>query len=176
MEYDFLGTITFKVSFSCIGRIPNPQWINEPYTRPCGVVINNNHIGDHVTLQWQYLGGTGSSPFLVFYVPLPTRGAIIPDLCYYSIRFNSGLAMSFAGRPMGFYSRTDHSHKRRCAVVSIMRHHSYRLRARSLVSAQGGTNTLTVVINPTNVVGQILFQTTNSATATVSPSTASTAT
>ncbi len=31
-----------------INGVADPQWINYPYTRPCGVVINSYHIGDHV--------------------------------------------------------------------------------------------------------------------------------
>jgi hypothetical protein len=37
-----------------INGVANAQWVNEPYTRPCGVVINSNHIGDHVNRDFPF--------------------------------------------------------------------------------------------------------------------------
>ncbi|MGO9244961.1 MAG: choice-of-anchor Q domain-containing protein [Verrucomicrobiia bacterium] len=162
-----------------IDGFADPRWINQPYTRPCQVVINNNHIGDHVDLQWQYLGGPGYPPFLVFFVPLPTKGVIIPDLNATPLNQIVIGPGDFAppDGPWGFtLAQTTPTNPEVCAGFDNETPQLSFGALPALSVPQGGTNTLTVVINPASIAGQILFQTTNSATATASPSTAVSAT
>ena len=162
-----------------IDGIANPQWINEPYTRPCGVVINNNHIGDHVDLQWQYLGGPGYPPFLVFFVPLPTHGVVIPDLDAVplnQIQFGFGDLAPPDG-PWGFtLAQTTPTNADVCAGFDDETPLFFPGTLPALSVPQGGTNTLSVIIDPTNVVGQIVLRMTNTVTASVSPSSTANAT
>jgi hypothetical protein len=157
----------------------NPQWINLPPTAPLSVVLNGYHIGNHVTFQWQVVDDPSGEPYLVFYVPQTTSGNIIPDLNatpINQIQFGFGDFAPPDG-PWGFtLAQTTPMNAEVCAGFDSETPLLTRGALPALSVPQGGTNTLTVVINPASVVGQILFQTTNSTTATASPSSASSAT
>ncbi len=166
-----------------INGVANPQWVNNPLNRPCGVVVNNNHIGDHVTMQWEYLGGPGYPPYLVFFVPLTTQGVIIPDLNAVplnQIQFGSG---NFAppGGPWGFtLAKTTLANTAGvCPGGGGYDDETPNLHAYSRFSPpwlsvpQSGSNTVTVSINPTNVLNQIVFDTGGSGLISVSPTQAS---
>ncbi|MGD1019877.1 MAG: hypothetical protein ABSA12_11240 [Verrucomicrobiia bacterium] len=168
-----------------VNGVANPDWVNEPYTRPCGVVINNNHIGDYVTMEWQYLGGPGYPPFLVFFVPLPTQGVIIPDL-------NATPLNQIVVGPGG-YAPPDGPWGFTLAQTTLTNTNGvcpggggyddespqfpvYGQTIPALSVPQSGTNTVTVMINPGTVIGQILFQMTNTVSASISPSAPSSST
>ncbi|HTS17721.1 MAG TPA: right-handed parallel beta-helix repeat-containing protein [Verrucomicrobiae bacterium] len=157
----------------------NPQWINLPPTSPRPVVLNGYHIGNHVTFQWQVLDDPSGEPYLVFYVPQTTSGNIIPDVDatpINEIQFGFGDYAPPDG-PWGFtLAQTTPMNAEVCAGFDSETPLLTRGALPALSVPQGGTNTLTVAINPASVVGQILFQTTNSTTATASPSSASSAT
>jgi hypothetical protein len=119
----------------------------------------------------------------VFYVPLPTQGVIIPDLNATpldQIQFGFGDFAPPDG-PWGFTLAltTLTNTAGICPGGGGFDNETPLLSPGALPALsvpQGGTNTVIVVINPTNVVSQILFQTTNSTTATASPATAASVT
>ncbi len=159
-----------------INGVAEPQWINEPDTRPCAVVVNNFHVGDHVNLQWQYIGGMSDEPFLVFYVPAVTVGSIIPDLDAVPLNQIVVGDNNFAppGGPWG--STIAQTTLTNTAGVcpggggyddETPKLYPYTFAWLSV--PQSGSNTLTVSISPTNVLNQILFDTGGSSLASVSP-------
>ncbi len=157
-----------------IDGVPSPQWINEPITRPRAVVLSNKHIGDHVNLQWQYLGGPGSQPFLAFYVPQATQASIIPDLNAVplnQIQVGPGGFAPPSGPWGSTIAKTTFTNSDVCAgfddeTVFVMQ--PYFIKP-YLSVPQKGTNTVSVVINPTNLANQVIFQSDNTNVATVTP-------
>jgi hypothetical protein len=152
------------------------QWINEPDSRPCAVVVNNFHVGDHVNLQWQYLGGQGFQPFLVFYVPAVTKGVIIPDLDAVPLDQiqvgSSGYAPPNGpwGSTIALTTLTNTAGV--CAGGGGYDDETPKLYAYNtpwLSVPQNGSNNVTVTINPTNVFSQIIFNSSISSAATITP-------
>ncbi len=160
-----------------IDGVPSPQWINEPVTRPRAVVLTNKHIGDHVNLQWQYIGGTGFEPFLVFYVPQTTGGSIIPDLNAVPLNQiqvgDNGYAPP-AGPWGSTISRVTLTNDP-CGGFDDETPKYVNFTHDALSVPQNGTNTVTAVVFPTNVFSQISFDKSDSFIS-VSPSQASSVT
>ena len=156
-----------------------PEWINLPPTSPRPVVLNGYHIGSHVTFQWQVVDDPSFEPFLVFYVPHTTFGNIIPDIDATpldQIQFDFGDLAPPDG-PWGFtIAKTTPTNADVCAGFDDESAQFSDGQPLALSVPQGGTNTITVAINPSSVVTQILFRVTNTVSASVSPSTAATAT
>jgi hypothetical protein len=157
-----------------VNGVGHPEWINLPPTAPRPVVMTDRHIGDHINFQWRLLGSTGFDPaFLVFYVPHTTRGCIIPDLNAVplnQIQFGTG-DWAPPGGPWGFtIAESTPTNSDVCAGFDDETPKFFPGTLPALSVPQAGTNSFNVVINPTNVVGQILFRMTNTLTASVSPS------
>jgi hypothetical protein len=160
-----------------INGVAEPQWINEPDTRPRAVVVNNLQVGAHVNLQWQYIGGMSDEPFLVFYVPWVTKGAIIPDLDAVPLNQIVVGDNNFAppngpwGSTIAQTTLTNDS----CGGFDDETPQYLNFTYDTLSVPQNGTNTVTAVIFPTNIVGQVTFDTLDSFIS-VSPSQASSVT
>jgi hypothetical protein len=159
-----------------VDNVPQPQWINLPPTSPRPVILTDNHIGDHVNFQWKLLGSTGFDPgYLVFYVPHTTLGSIIPDtnaVPLNQIDFGFGNLAPPDG-PWGFtIAETTPLNDDACAGFDSETPQFFPWLPPAVSVPQGGTNTFTVNITPPNVIGQILFQMTNTLSASVSPSSA----
>lgn len=161
-----------------IDGVPSPQWINEPITRPRAVVLSNKHIGDHVDLQWQYLGGPGFQPFLVFYVPQVTLGSIIPDLNAVPLNQIVVGPGGFAppNGPWGSTITLTVLTNDPCLGFDDETRKFSPTKPLALSVPQRGTNVVTCTIKPSNVATQILFQSLGPSAATVTPSQASSAT
>lgn len=154
-----------------------PEWINLPPTSPRPVVLNGYHIGSHVTFQWQIVDDPSFEPFLVFYVPRTTFGNIIPDVDAVplnQIQFGFGDFAPPDG-PWGFTIAKTTPTNDVCSGFDDETPTFTPSAIPALSVPQGGTNSLTVMINPTNVIGQILFRMTNTVSASVSPSSAASA-
>jgi hypothetical protein len=140
------------------------------------VVVNDLHVGDHVDLQWQYIGGMSDEPFLVFYVPWVTVGSIIPDLDAVPLNqivvgdnnlappggpWGSTIALTTltntAGVCSGGGGYDDETPK------------LYPYSTPWLSVPQSGSNNVTVSINPTNVLSQIIFNSSIPSAASVTP-------
>jgi len=163
-----------------INGVAEPQWINEPDTRPCTVTVNNFHVGDHVNLQWQYLGGQGFYPFLVFYVPAITKGNIIPDLS--AVPLNQiQVGESGYAPPNGPWGSTIAQTTLTNSAGVCPGGGGYDDETPKLVPfsspwlsvPQSGSNTVTVSINPTNVLNQVIFDSGGATAVSVSPAQAS---
>jgi hypothetical protein len=161
-----------------INGVAEPQWINEPDTRPRAVVVNNFQVGDHVNLQWQYIGGMSDEPFLVFYVPWVTVGTIIPDLNAVPLNQIVVGTNNFAppDGPWGstIAQMTFTNLVGLCAGFDDETPKFVNFTYPALSVPQNGTNTVTVNVNPTNIYSQVIFDT-FSGLVTVSPSQASSA-
>jgi hypothetical protein len=161
-----------------INGVAEPQWINEPDTRPRAVVVNNFQVGDHVDLQWQYIGGMSDEPFLVFYVPAVTVGSIIPDLGAVPLNQIVVGDNNFAppdgpwGSTIAQTTPTDDA----CLGFDSETPQIIKFSIPWLSVPLARTNTLTVLINPTNIVNQITFDAHGSSDVSVSPAQATSVT
>jgi hypothetical protein len=134
-------------------------------------------VGDHVNLQWQYLGGPGDEPFLVFYVPVVSKGSIVPDVNAVPLNQIVVGDNSFAppDGPWGFtVSQTTFTNADVCAGFDDETPKFFNFTHPALSVPQNGSNTFTAIINPTNIFHQVFFDTFESV-ATISPTNASSA-
>ena len=126
-------------------------------------------------------GRTGYPPYLVFFVPLTTQGVIIPDLNAVplnQIQFGSG---NFAppGGPWGFTLAKTTNLAGVCPVSGGYDDETpklFRFSSAWLSVPLAGTNTVSVSIQPANVVNQITFDASGSTDVSVSPTQAASVT
>jgi hypothetical protein len=179
----FLDSLKTYVWEMYIDGAHDPQWINLPPSAPKVVVLNNKHVGDVMGLQFLLVSsvGGGTVDFLVpeakgdvspvktrCWIPLPnetpvgqagTPGVLVPPEKWKSTLTEMTLTNT-AGPCGGFDDETLQFFPATLPALSV---------------PQGGTNTFTTIIDPTNVVSQIIFRTDNPSLATASPSPAQTA-
>jgi hypothetical protein len=143
------------------------------------VILTDRHIGDHIDFQWKLLGSIGFDPaYLVFYVPHLTRGNIIPDLNAVpldQIQFGFGDLAPPDG-PWGFTIAQTTLTNDACLGFDSETPKIVKFSSPWLSVPLAGTNTLTVIISPTNVVTQVIFDTSIPSVVSVSPAQATSAT
>jgi hypothetical protein len=164
-----------------INGVTDPSWLNQPPTEPRVIKLKNYHIGDELSLQSRYLSGPVGDP-LFFLVPLQSKGAFsvlpAPDatpLLHFTDSAPPGQLTPPGGWLATAWTVILTNTAGPCAGFDDETPKFFNFTHRALSVPNNGTNTVTADIFPTNLYGQVTFETGDSFIS-VSPTQATSAT
>jgi hypothetical protein len=164
-----------------VNQTNNAAWINQPPTQPRVLKLNNYHIGDRFSIQLSYDSGPINTMY--FLVPLQSTGAlsVLPDAAATPLlHFTDSAPLGQRTPPdPGWLTTVWTCTLTNADVCAGFDDESPKFDPGALPALsvpQSGTNAFSVIINPTSVITQIIFETGNTNLATVVPATAAVAT
>ena len=162
-----------------VDGVHSDQWTYLPPSDPTRVVFKNWHVGDHHNFQFELISTAIGTPIVPFLIP-PQQFenmqygcfSVVPDL-------NDAPALVVTMFPgvlsaPWYFTVTQTSFTNTLGVCAGFDDETPLITLPIYINPylavpQNGTNTVSVIINPTNVASQIIFQSSDTNVATVTP-------